>query len=99
MVRKSTNDSFRARRVSIRSTYESPSPCGASRSNYGDTQIRITMYDHQHAARLLAKCAAYINCGKPETARRYMGELAAYLESAINATPAAQPATASDGSV
>jgi len=40
--------------------------------------------DRTHASRLLAKCAAYIECGKPETARAYALQLMAYLGECID---------------
>jgi len=40
--------------------------------------------DRSHASRLLAKCAAYVECGKRETARKYALELMAYLGECID---------------
>lgn len=40
--------------------------------------------DRTKASRLLAKCAAYLECGKPETARTYALQLMAYLGECID---------------
>jgi hypothetical protein len=46
--------------------------------------------DRTHASRLLAKCAAYIECGKRETAREYGLQLMAYLGECIDGEPLEQ---------
>jgi hypothetical protein len=40
--------------------------------------------DRSKASRLLAKSCAYIECGKPETARAYALQLMAYLGECID---------------
>ncbi len=46
-----------------------------------------TILDRSKASRLLAKCAAYIDCGKPDAATQYARELAAYLDAVIASMP------------
>lgn len=45
--------------------------------------------DRTKASRLLAKCCAYVECGKPETARTYALELMCYLGECIDGDVAA----------